>query len=90
MRHILVDRTDGSVLIIIIHTILQEVVADKCRNKAYGFGYNAATDTYEDLLQTGVLDPAKVPPHRTVLHCTVRCTCAVRMLYVCTLHYVVV
>jgi chaperonin GroEL len=38
-----------------------EVVADKCRNKPYGFGYNAATDTYEDLLQTGVLDPAKVP-----------------------------
>ena len=37
-----------------------EVVADKCRNKPYGFGYNAATDTYEDLLKTGVLDPAKV------------------------------
>ena len=37
-----------------------EVVADKCRNKPFGFGYNAATDTYEDLLQSGVLDPAKV------------------------------
>lgn len=37
-----------------------EVVADKCRNKPFGFGYNAATDTYEDLLATGVLDPAKV------------------------------
>lgn len=37
-----------------------EVVAEKCRNKPYGFGYNAATDTYEDLLATGVLDPAKV------------------------------
>lgn len=37
-----------------------EVVADKCRNKPYGFGYNAATDTYEDLLISGVLDPAKV------------------------------
>ncbi len=37
-----------------------EVVADKCRNKPFGFGYNAATDTYEDLLKTGVLDPAKV------------------------------
>lgn len=37
-----------------------EVVADKCRNKPYGFGYNAATNTYEDLLATGVLDPAKV------------------------------
>ena len=37
-----------------------EVVADKCRNQPYGFGYNAAADTYEDLLATGVLDPAKV------------------------------
>lgn len=37
-----------------------EVVADKCRNKPFGFGYNAATNTYEDLLATGVLDPAKV------------------------------
>jgi chaperonin GroEL len=37
-----------------------EVVADKCRNQPYGFGYNAATNTYEDLLSTGVLDPAKV------------------------------
>lgn len=24
-----------------------EVVAEKCRNKPFGFGYNAATDTYE-------------------------------------------
>jgi len=37
-----------------------EVVAEKCRNKPYGYGYNAATDTFEDLLVTGVLDPAKV------------------------------
>lgn len=37
-----------------------EVVADKCRNQPFGFGYNAATNTYENLLETGVLDPAKV------------------------------
>ena len=37
-----------------------EVIAEKCRNKPFGFGYNAATDTFEDLLATGVLDPAKV------------------------------
>jgi len=37
-----------------------EVVAEKCRNQAFGFGYNAATDKYEDLMATGVLDPAKV------------------------------
>ena len=38
----------------------EEVVADKCRNQPFGFGYNAAADSYEDLLKTGVLDPAKV------------------------------
>lgn len=37
-----------------------EVVAEKCRNKPFGFGYNAATDVYEDLFVSGVLDPAKV------------------------------
>jgi chaperonin GroEL len=37
-----------------------EVVAEKCRHQQYGFGYNAATDTYEDLVLNGVLDPAKV------------------------------
>lgn len=37
-----------------------EVVADKCRNREYGFGYNAATAKYEDLMVSGVLDPAKV------------------------------
>jgi chaperonin GroEL len=30
------------------------------RGKPYGYGYNAQTDKYEDLLATGVLDPAKV------------------------------
>ena len=37
-----------------------EVVVEKCRGQPYGFGYNAATDKYENLLETGVLDPAKV------------------------------
>lgn len=37
-----------------------EVVADKCRFKEFGFGYNAAKDSYENLLESGVLDPAKV------------------------------
>lgn len=37
-----------------------EVVAERCKNQPFGYGYNAATDTYEDLLATGVLDPAKV------------------------------
>lgn len=33
---------------------------DKCRGKPYGYGYNAQTDEFEDLMVTGVLDPAKV------------------------------
>ena len=37
-----------------------EVVAEKCRGQYFGFGYNAYTDTYENLMETGVLDPAKV------------------------------
>ena len=45
-----------------------ELVAEKCRNKPFGFGYNAATDTYEDLLVTGVLDPAKVCAYSTCIH----------------------
>jgi chaperonin GroEL len=36
------------------------VVAEKVRVGEGGFGYNAATDTYEDLVQVGVIDPAKV------------------------------
>jgi chaperonin GroEL len=29
-------------------------------SKEKNFGYNAATDTYEDLVKTGVIDPTKV------------------------------
>jgi chaperonin GroEL len=36
------------------------IVVDKVMEGKGGFGYNADTDTYEDLLQTGVIDPAKV------------------------------
>jgi chaperonin GroEL len=36
------------------------IVVDKVRNGKGNFGYNAATDTYEDLLEAGVIDPAKV------------------------------
>jgi chaperonin GroEL len=28
--------------------------------KGAGFGYNAGTDTYEDLVKAGVIDPTKV------------------------------
>ncbi len=36
------------------------IVVNKVSQGKGGFGYNADTDKYEDLLQTGVIDPAKV------------------------------
>ena len=36
------------------------VVIDKVKNAKGPFGYNADTDTYEDLIKAGVIDPTKV------------------------------
>ncbi len=36
------------------------VVIDKVKSAEGSFGYNAATDTYEDLMEAGVIDPTKV------------------------------
>lgn len=36
------------------------VVAEKVRSMTGGQGYNAATNVYEDLVETGIIDPAKV------------------------------
>ena len=36
------------------------IVVDKVRNGKDGFGYNAQTDEYEDLVKAGVIDPTKV------------------------------
>ena len=36
------------------------IVVNKVRESADNFGYNAATDTYGDLIEQGVIDPAKV------------------------------
>ena len=36
------------------------IVVDRVRNGKAAFGYNAATDTYEDLIEAGVIDPTKV------------------------------
>ena len=36
------------------------VVARVKESKDKNFGYNAATDTYEDLVKAGVIDPTKV------------------------------
>jgi len=36
------------------------IVVEKVRTSKGSFGYNAATDTYEDLIAAGVIDPTKV------------------------------
>ncbi|MCB9780837.1 MAG: chaperonin GroEL [Alphaproteobacteria bacterium] len=36
------------------------IVVEKVRNGTGGFGYNARTGVYEDLLESGVIDPTKV------------------------------
>jgi chaperonin GroEL len=36
------------------------IVLQKVQEEKGGFGYNARTDTYEDLVQAGVIDPTKV------------------------------
>ena len=38
----------------------EEVWQKVCEDSDFNFGYNALTDTYEDLLAAGVLDPVKV------------------------------
>ncbi|PIA26837.1 hypothetical protein AQUCO_08700015v1 [Aquilegia coerulea] len=37
-----------------------EVVVDKVKASEWEIGYNAMTDTYENLMESGVIDPAKV------------------------------
>ncbi|WP_424313353.1 chaperonin GroEL [Haloferula sp.] len=36
------------------------LIVEKVKNNPDGFGYNVATDTYEDLIASGVVDPTKV------------------------------
>ena len=36
------------------------IVCEKVSEKSGNTGYNAATDTYEDLVKAGVIDPTKV------------------------------
>jgi chaperonin GroEL len=36
------------------------VVLDKVKNSKGAFGFNAATETYEDLVKSGIVDPTKV------------------------------
>ncbi|WP_390405035.1 chaperonin GroEL [Lacticaseibacillus jixiensis] len=36
------------------------VIVDRMKKEAVGFGYNAATDTWEDMAAAGIIDPTKV------------------------------
>jgi len=36
------------------------IVIDTVKNGEGAFGYNAETDTYEDLMKAGIMDPTKV------------------------------
>jgi chaperonin GroEL len=50
------------------------VVAQNVRaGKGAGYGYNAATDTYEDLTKAGVIDPTKVTRNALVNAASVAC-----------------
>lgn len=37
-----------------------EVVVEKLKDSEWEIGYNAMTDSYENLVEAGVIDPAKV------------------------------
>ena len=45
------------------------VVVDKIKQESGNFGFNAATDTYGDMVKFGILDPTKV----TEVHCKMLC-----------------
>ena len=36
------------------------LVLEKVKDQEFGFGWNAATDNYGDLLELGVIDPSTV------------------------------
>ncbi|MGD8371826.1 MAG: TCP-1/cpn60 chaperonin family protein, partial [Syntrophobacterales bacterium] len=36
------------------------VVVQRVKNESGGFGFNAETETYEDLMKAGIVDPTKV------------------------------
>jgi len=47
------------------------LVLEKVKDQKFGFGWNAATDSYEDLLETGVIDPATVTVQAILNSCSI-------------------
>ena len=44
----------------IISRNVNAIIAYKSTGKGAAFGFNALTDTYEDMIKAGITDPAKV------------------------------
>merc|ERR1719478_1054427 len=47
------------------------LVLEKVRGQDFGFGWNAATDTYGDLLELGVIDPSTVTMQAILNSCSI-------------------
>jgi len=47
------------------------IVLEKCKNKPFGHGWNAATGEYCDLLEAGVIDPATVTVQAVLNSCSI-------------------
>jgi len=47
------------------------IVLEKVKNQEWGFGWNAATGTYEDLFASGVIDPATVTQQAVLNSCSI-------------------
>jgi len=47
------------------------VVLERVKGSDFGFGYNAATGVYEDLLESGVIDPATVTQQAILNSCSI-------------------
>jgi len=47
------------------------LVLEKVKDQEFGYGWNAATDSYEDLLESGVIDPATVTMQAILNSCSI-------------------
>merc|ERR1719198_1885528 len=47
------------------------IVLEKCKMKPWGEGWNAATGTYENLIESGVIDPATVTMQAVLNSCSI-------------------
>lgn len=62
-------------------TVLEKVYAGK--GEVYGFGYNALTDKYEDLLKAGIVDPFRV------IEMSIRNSVSVACIIISIDHYII-